>query len=165
VIGHCRSGWIIEWLPEHPSWSIVGVEVADTREESSMIRPILAAGIVALALAVTPTVAQQTAPQTPPPDQPTAQKVDPSIVGLSVYSSDGQKLGQVSEVGTSAGEPAIRADMGEFLGINPGSVIIGGQAFEKKADRIEIAMTAQEIKDTITRQKDQREQPEPGKTQ
>jgi len=82
------------------------------------------------------------------------------MVGLAVYSSDGQKVGQVSEVGTSAGEPAIRADMGEFLGISPGSVVVGGKAFEKKADRIEIAMTAQEIKDTISKQRDHREQTE-----
>jgi hypothetical protein len=121
-----------------------------------MIRPILAAGSVVLALAAAPAVAQQT----PSPDQPAAQKVDPSMVGLSVYSSDGQKVGQVSEVGTSAGEPAVRADMGEFLGMNPGSVIIGGKAFERKSDRIEIAMTAQEIKDTISKQREQREQPE-----
>jgi hypothetical protein len=121
-----------------------------------MIRPILAAGSVVLALAGSPVVAQQG----PSPDQPTAEKLDPSMVGLSVYSSDGQKLGQVSEVGTSGGEPAVRADMGEFLGMSPGSVIIGGKAFERKADRIEVAMTAQEIKDTISKQREQREQPE-----
>ena len=67
-----------------------------------MIRPIVAAGGIALALAVSPVSAQQS----PSPDKPAAQQVDPSIVGLSVYSSDGQKVGQVSEVGTSAGEPA-----------------------------------------------------------
>ena len=120
-----------------------------------MIRPIAAAGGIALALAISPVSAQQG----PSPDKPAAQQVDPSIVGLSVYSSDGQKVGHVSEVGTSAGEPAIRADMGEFLGISPGSVIIGGKAFEKKADRIEIAMTAQEIKDTISKQREETEQP------
>jgi hypothetical protein len=120
-----------------------------------MIRPILAAGSVVLALAGAPAVAQQS----PSPDQPAAQNVDASLVGLSVYSSDGQKVGQVSEVGLSGGEPAVRADMGEFLGLNPGSVIIGGKAFERKADRIEIAMTAQEIKDTITKQKEERKEP------
>jgi hypothetical protein len=123
------------------------------------MRPILAAATIILALAGTSAVAQQV----PSPDQSAAQKVDPSIVGLSVYSSDGQKVGQVSEVGASAGVPAIRADMGEFLGMSPGSVIIGGQAFERKSDRIEIAMTAQEIKDTISRQREQQgqsEQPE-----
>jgi PRC-barrel domain len=121
-----------------------------TRKESTMIRQILAAASVALGLAGTPAVAQQS----PSPDQPMAQEADPTLVGLSVYSSDGQKVGQVSEVGTSGGQPAVRADLGEFLGMNPGSVIIGGHAFERKADRIEIAMTAQEIKDTISKQRD-----------
>jgi len=124
-----------------------------------MVRLFLAAGSMALALAVSSAVAQQG----PSPDKPTAQNVDPSIVGLSVYSSDGQKVGQVSEVGTSGGEPAVRADMAEFLGMKPGSVIIGGKAFERKADRIEIAMTAQEIKDAVSKQREQSTPPEEGK--
>ncbi|MBO0765639.1 MAG: PRC-barrel domain-containing protein [Hyphomicrobiaceae bacterium] len=121
-----------------------------------MLRPILAAGGIALALAGSPALAQQS----PAPNQPTTQKADPSMVGLSVYSSDGQKVGKVSEVGTAGGEAAVRADMGEFLGINPGSVIIGGNAFERKSDRIEVAMTAQEIKDAVSKQQQQqRKQP------
>jgi PRC-barrel domain protein len=136
-----------------PSKAIVGVEVAITRKESSMIKPILAASSVVLAVAGSPAVGQQS----PTPDQSAAQKVDPSLVGLSVYSSDGQKVGQVSEVGLSGGVPAVRADMGEFLGMSPGSVIIGGQAFERKPDRIEVAMTAQEIKDTVSKQQEERE--------
>ena len=127
-----------------------------------MIRPILAASSIALALA-----ASATAQQTPSPDQPkaqdNAQQVDPSLVGLSVFSSDGQKLGQVAEVGMSAGGPAVRADMGEFLGTGTGSgtgsVVIAADAFQKKADRIEIAMTADEVKDTISKQRQQRKQP------
>src|SRR5687768_12510597 len=74
-------------LREHPSGTIVGVEIAMTRKESTMIRQILAAASVALGLAGTPAVAQQS----PSPDQPMAQEADPTLVGLSVYSSDGQK--------------------------------------------------------------------------
>jgi len=131
-----------------------------------MLKPILAAGSVVFALAGPPAVAQQTPapPAASPPaaEQPAAQKLDPSLVGMAVYSSDGHKVGQVSEVGLSGGEPAVRADMGEFLGISPGSVIIGGEAFQRKPDRIEIAMTAQEIKDTISKQKEQRQPPAQG---
>jgi hypothetical protein len=141
----------VEGLREPPSGTIVGVEIATSRKEISMIRRILAAASVALALAGMPAVAQQS----PSTDLPKAQKVDPAMVGLSVYSSDGQKVGQVSEVGTAGGQPAVRADLGEFLGMSPSSVIIGGHAFERKADRIEIAMTAQEIKDTISKQREQ----------
>jgi hypothetical protein len=77
---------------------------------------------------------------------------------MPVYSSDGQKLGQVAEVGQAAGEPAVRAEMGEFLGIKPGGVVIGGKAFERKGDHIVVAMTAQEVKDTIAKQRQQRKQ-------
>ncbi len=118
-----------------------------------MIRTILAAGI-AVTLAGPPAAAQQS----PAPEQPSAQQVDPTCVGVSIYSADGQKLGRVSAVGSSGGEPAVRADMAEFLGEDSKNVIIGAKALAKKADRIEIAMTANEIKDTITKQRQQRKE-------
>lgn len=119
-----------------------------------MLRRFLAAGSFALASVVSPVVAQQS----PTPDQPPAQQVDPGLVGLPVYSSDGQKLGQVAEVGMSQGQPAVRAELGEFLGLGATSVIIDAKLFEKKADRIEVAMTADEVKNTISKQREQREQ-------
>ena len=119
-----------------------------------MHKPFLAAGSIALALVISPVVAQQS----PSPDQPTAQQIDPSLVGLPVFSSDGLKLGQVAEVGVSGGEPVVRAELGDFLGIGATSVVIGADVFEKKADRIQIAMTAEEIKDTISKQ---RKEPKP----
>lgn len=121
-----------------------------------MLKTILAAGSIAVALMAFPVLAQQT----PAPDQPSAQKPDPALVGLPIYSSDGQKLGQVAEVGLSGGQPAVRAEMGEFLGSGSTSVIIGAEIFQKKNDRIEIAMTADEVKTTVTKQ-----QQEQGKQQ
>jgi hypothetical protein len=127
--------------------------------ESEMIRPILAAGSVAVALMVSPAMAQQQPPaptkpqEAPAPTRPEAQQLDAGMVGLAVYSSDGQKLGQVAEVGMSAGSPAIRAEMGEFLGLGATSVVIHADAFERKGDRIEVAMTAAEIKDTLAKQR------------
>jgi hypothetical protein len=38
-------------------------------------------------------------------------------VGLPLYSCDGKKLGQVIEVVTVAGQSAVRAEMGTFLGL------------------------------------------------
>ena len=115
-----------------------------------MIRPILAAGSIALALAVSSAVAQQ---QSPMPDPPAAQQVDPALVGQAVYSSDGQKVGEIAEVGMAGGTPAVRVEMGEFLGIGASSVIINAKALERKADRLEVAMTANEIKETISKQR------------
>ncbi len=119
-----------------------------------MLRPFLVAGSVALALFASPAIAQPT----PSPEPPSAQKADPTLVGLPVFSSDGQKLGQVAEVGLSAGQPAVRAEMGEFLGLGTASVVIDATLFEKKTDRIEVAMTADAIKDTVTKQREQRNQ-------
>ena len=38
-------------------------------------------------------------------------------MGLPVYSSDGQKLGEITQVGNADGQVVVRAEMGEFLGI------------------------------------------------
>jgi hypothetical protein len=118
--------------------------------ESAMMRPILAAGSLAFALALSPATAQQ---QSPMPDPPAAQQVDPALVGLAVYSSDGQKVGEVAEVGMAGGTPAVRVEMGAFLGLGSSSVIVNAKALERKADRVEIAMTADEIKETVSKQR------------
>jgi hypothetical protein len=120
-----------------------------------MFRPIFAAGSMALALAVSPAIAQQS----PAPEPPAAEKLDASAVGLSIFSSDGQKLGQVSEVGVSGGELAVRADLDDLMGKDSGSVIIRAKALARKADRIEIAMTAEQVRDTISKQRKEREKP------
>jgi hypothetical protein len=123
-----------------------------------MIRPILAAGSVALALAAAPVLAQQSPAPAPVPGKPGVQQLDPGMVGLAVYSSDGRKIGEVAEVGMAGGAPAIRAEMGEFLGLGAASVVIHADAFERKADRIEVSMTADEIKDTISKQRQKQKQ-------
>jgi sporulation protein YlmC with PRC-barrel domain len=137
-----------------------------------MFRPILAAGAIAAALAVSPVMppvmAQQQSPSTEPPaaqpapptpqTQPEASPVDQSLIGLSVYSSDGQRLGEVAEVGMAGGTPAVRVEMGEFLGLGSSSVIVNAKAIARKEDRVEIAMTAAEIKETITKQRESQQQ-------
>ena len=76
-----------------------------------MLRSRLAVGIVGLALAASPVAAQQTPPAG---NQPEVQ-ADATLVGLPIYSSDGQRLGQIAEVGSSRGQPAVRAEMEESL--------------------------------------------------
>jgi sporulation protein YlmC with PRC-barrel domain len=129
--------------------------------ENAMIRSILAAGTIAFAMATSISLAQQTpapAPEAPSPDRPAAQKLDPSFVGLAVYSSDGHKLGEVAEVGMAGNTPVVRAEMGEFLGLGASSVIINAEAIERKGDRVEITMTADEVKDTISKQRQKQPQ-------
>ena len=83
-----------------------------------------------------------------------AQESDAWLVGLPLYSSDGQKLGQVTEVVTAAGQRAVRAEMGTFLGLGPTPILIPEEMVDRKPDRVEIIMTASEVKRFATRQRE-----------
>ena len=112
-----------------------------------MFKAILVAGAVALAGATTSALAQE--------KQPPAAQPEVTLVGLPVYSSDGQKLGAVTEVGLSGAQRAVRAEIGGFLGLGSSPVVIPANMFEHKGDRIEVMMTADEVKDTVSKQKRQ----------
>jgi PRC-barrel domain len=116
-----------------------------------MLRTLLAAGLLCTGVAAGPALAQQQ-----PTPAPSAQpQPDAGLVGLPVYSNDGQKLGDVTEVGTFGGRRMVRAEIGTFLGIGPSPVLIPADMFQQKPDRIEVAMSADEVRNTITRQKQQ----------
>jgi hypothetical protein len=72
-----------------------------------------------------------------------------TLVGLPVYSSDGQKLGEVTEEGRYGGKATVRADMGTFFGSGPNIVLIDADVFKKNADRIELTMTAAEVREKL----------------
>lgn len=112
-----------------------------------MLKALLLAGAIALAATTTSALAQD--------KQPPAAQPEVTLVGLPVYSSDGQKLGAVTEVGVSGTQRAVRAEIGGFLGIGSNAVVIPTNMFEHKGDRIEVLMTADEVKDTISKQKRQ----------
>jgi hypothetical protein len=126
--------------------------------------PLLAAGILGIALAAQPLAAQQTEPGRPEQSQPTAPRqhqVDKDMIGMPVFSSDGEKIGEVTEVGELAGgHKAIRAEIGRFLGLGSTPVVIASDMFEKKTDRIELAITAAEVKESISRQRSQQQKPD-----
>jgi PRC-barrel domain protein len=125
-------------------------------EEKLMLKLRVAAAVIAAGLTATPTLAQQ--------GQPPAVQTEHELVGLAVYSSDGEKLGQVTQVGTAGGQPAVRAELGGFLDVAPSAVVIPATMFAHKPDRIEVAMTAAEVKETLTKQQQQqqqRQQPQP----
>ena len=105
-----------------------------------MPRRLLAAVALAAGLAAAPASAQQS---TPP------AQVEVELVGLPVFSSDGQ----VTQVGMSAAGPAVQAQIGGFLGLGPSTVVIPAASFERKPDRIELPMTAEDVKDRVSRQK------------
>jgi hypothetical protein len=122
-----------------------------------MLRSRLVAAALALALAAGPVAAQQAPEQSPVPEKQPGVQADAALVGLPIYSSDGQRLGQIAEVGTSSGQPAVRGEMDELLGIGTRSVIIVAEVFQKKDDRIELSMTADEVKDTLSKQRQEQD--------
>jgi hypothetical protein len=94
--------------------------------------------LVAATLALSPGFAQQHSPQ---------QKS--TLVGLPIYSADGQKLGEVTEEGRTGGKATVRADMGTFFGSGPNIVLIDTDLCERKADRIELTLTAAEVREKL----------------
>lgn len=115
-----------------------------------MLRRFLVAVAFAAVLATPQAWAQQT--QSPPAQGEVA------LVGLPVYSSDGQKLGEVTQVGTAHGQRAVQAEIGGFLGIGSSPVVIVGNAFQEKGDRIELLMTADEVRDSVAKQKQEKQE-------
>ena len=108
-----------------------------------MLKLLLLAGALAT---VTTMSASAQQPQVPP------AQTETDLMGLPVYSSDGQKLGEITQVGNADGQMAVRAEMGEFLGIGSKSVIIPAKGYEQKGDRIELTMTAEEVRKRLSRQ-------------
>jgi hypothetical protein len=122
----------------------------DQSEEKTMSKSLLAGCMVLLSLAASPAMGQQ--------EQGAQAQSDVVLVGLPVYSSDGEKLGQVTEVGTAAGRRAVQAQIGGFLGVETSTVVIPDHVFQQKPDRIELSMTAAEVGETITKQKEKQGQ-------
>jgi hypothetical protein len=49
-------------------------------------------------------------------------------------------------------QAVVRAEFGNFLGIEPIAVIIPAALFVQKSDRLEVRMTAAEVKDQLAEQ-------------
>ena len=88
---------------------------------------------------------------------PDAQ-AEAQILQLPVYSSDGQNLGRIMQVAVVEGKlKGVRAELGESLGIGTAAVLIGAEVLEQKPDRLEITMTAAQVRDVLVRQKEQKQ--------
>jgi sporulation protein YlmC with PRC-barrel domain len=96
----------------------------------------------ALTLGAVPATAQQT---TPTPRQET------SMMGLSIYSSDGAKLGEVTQVGTHEGQQAVLAQLEPDFGEGT-TVLIPAELVTQQGDHLELPMTAEEVRTTISKQ-------------
>ena len=95
--------------------------------------------------ALMPALAQQSETQAAEPTT--------SAVGLPVYTSDGEHLGEVVQIISFGDKPALRAEIGSFLGLGTTTAVIPANMFQRKADRIELTMTAAEVRDTVEKQR------------
>jgi hypothetical protein len=113
----------------------------------SSLRHIVAALVIATAtpLTVMPALAQQSNTEAAEPAT--------SAVGLPIYTSDGEHLGEVVQIISFGDKPALRAEIGNFLGIGTTTAVIPANMFHRKPDRIELSMTAAEVRDTVDKQR------------
>jgi PRC-barrel domain len=121
--------------------------------EGDVMQRFLCSGVLAVLLATAPAMAQEK--QEPSKGQPEA-----ALVGLPIFSSDGEKLGEIKQVVTEMGEKVALADMGTFLGMGPSTVIIPTEMLQQKGERTELTMTAAEVKSSISTQRPQQQQPQ-----
>ncbi len=117
-----------------------------------MVRRLLVASAVAATFAATLPVMGQ------PAQPPAASSAEAALVGLPVYSSDGQKLGDVTRAATAGDQPVVLANFGDIMGNGPVAVVIPAALFVQKADRIEVKMTTAEVKDRLAKQQQQKQQ-------
>ena len=90
--------------------------------------------------------AQKPAPL--PNDKSAASPVQTNpLIGLSVFSADGTKLGSVQSVATNPDgkATAIHLKTGGFLGIGAKLVAIPDGKFTKTGDRVQLSMTSDEV--------------------
>ena len=106
------------------------------------MRSLLAAVSLAVALTAVPALAQQA----PPP----AAQEETALVGLPLCSADGEKLGEITQVGMHGEHKAVHAEIGGFLAMGPKTVIIPLVALEQKTDRVELGMAAAEVRDMLS---------------
>jgi hypothetical protein len=141
-------------------------------KEFEMLKKLSTIGALAAILAVTPALAQapaqapagggsepassmaQPSPATPGERASTsaAPKADRAsltneLMGKSVWSSDDQELGPVTKINRDAdvSRESIEFDIGTFLGMGGKTVEVMSSQFTLNGDRIDLAMTAEEV--------------------
>jgi sporulation protein YlmC with PRC-barrel domain len=100
----------------------------------------IAAGCAAHAQDVAPKPTNSAAVALPP--------LAEALVGLPIYSSDAEKIGQVTsiDVGADGRINALQAEIEGFLGLGSSSVRITSDQFEQKGDRIVLTKAAEQMR-------------------
>jgi hypothetical protein len=81
---------------------------------------------------------------------PTGQ-IDRAVVGLPVFSSDGERIGKVLAIGTDDDDRTVLvAEIERPLGIGTDPVAIPPDMFKRRSNRIELTITAAEVNERIS---------------
>jgi PRC-barrel domain len=107
--------------------------------------------LAALAIAATLAIALVVvAPAAQPEQAQLTAKVDPTPVGLPVFSSDGKQLGKVLAEGIDEDDqPVLVAEIERPLGIARRSAAIPTYMFVRRSNRIVLTITAEEVADRL----------------
>jgi hypothetical protein len=106
-----------------------------------------AVSATAQAPAPTPSQDQPSVQPTPTPPVTTGKTAESPLVGLEVFSADGQNLGKVTHaIAASDGKvSAIRIKVGGLLGIGGKTVAIPAGKFALSGKNIRLGMTSDEV--------------------
>jgi hypothetical protein len=80
------------------------------------------------------------------PERPAISRVDESLIGLPIFSSDGVRLGVVVEVGLDDDEEIAIGAFDQPLGIGSVTVAIPADLFVRSAGSIKLIITAIELR-------------------
>lgn len=111
-----------------------------------MSKVLLTGALVAAMGLTNPALAQQRS------DRPPLSQIDESVIGLPIFSSDGVRMGVVTEVGTDDGEPVIVAEIDQPLGIGAVPVAIPTDMFVHTGQAIKLTITARQVRRTLGHQ-------------
>jgi sporulation protein YlmC with PRC-barrel domain len=80
-----------------------------------------------------------------------ASRIDQSLVGLPIISSDGERVGRVTDIGLDGNEPILVGEIERPLGIGADPVAIPAEMFEREGDHIALTITAVGVRARLAR--------------
>jgi len=81
--------------------------------------------------------------------QPDTAQQGTSIIGLSIYGSDGSKLGEATQVGMHEGQETVAAQLEpSLMGVK---VLFPANMIAQNGDRLEVPLTAEQVKNQISK--------------
>ena len=81
--------------------------------------------------------------------QPPQLQLDDNLIGLPVFTSDGQRVGVVVEVGVDDEEPVVIAEIDRLMGFGSIPVAIPAEMFASNGTSIELTITAAQLRKTL----------------